>query len=83
MTEQRVVARNITMYPEDWQVVDDAGKKIGLSTSTALRVIVRQWAQNFQTAIQRPAPVTESDADMDTRAQAQLASLAATNAGLR
>ena len=75
---ERVEARNVSMYPQDWKLVDESGKNMGLSTSSTLRVIVRQWAQHFQAAIQR-GPVADADADMDTRDQAQLAALAAAN----
>jgi len=66
------------MYPQDWKLVDESGKNMGLSTSSTLRVIVRQWAQQFKTAMQRGS-VADADADMDTRDQAQLAALAAAN----
>lgn len=79
---ERVESRNVTMYPQDWAVVDQSGSSMGLSTSTALRVIVRQWAQHFQAAIQRPAAVAEADVDMDTRDLAQVAALAADNAAM-
>lgn len=77
---ERVESRNVTMYPQDWSVVDQSGASMGLSTSTALRVIVRQWAQHFQAAIQRgPVVAAEGDIDMDTRDQAQVTALAAAN----
>jgi len=79
---ERVESRNVTMYPQDWAIVDQSGASMGLPTSTSLRVIVRQWAQHFQAAIQRgPVTVAESPADMDTRDQAQVAAMA--NAALR
>lgn len=80
--ENLVERRSVSLYPADWEIIDQSGASMGLSTSTALRVIVRQWAQHFQAAIQRTA-AAESDADMDTRDQAQVAALAAANAALR
>ncbi len=79
----RVESRNVTMYPQDWAVVEQSGASMGLSTSTALRVIVRQWARHFQAAIQHAPATPESDADMDTGTQVQLAALTPTNTTLR
>jgi len=54
------------MYPQDWKLVDESGKNMGLSTSSALRVIVRQWAQQFKTAMQRGSvTVDAAPADVD------------------
>jgi len=54
------------MYPQDWKLVDESGKNMGLSTSSTLRVIVRQWAQHFQAAIQRGSvTVDAAPADVD------------------
>ena len=62
---ERVEARNVSMYPQDWKLVDESSKELGLATSPTLRMIVRQWAANkFQVSVER-GPVTECPADVD------------------
>jgi hypothetical protein len=43
MPEETVEPRNVTMYGLDWATVDALAKDLGLTTSSALRVIVREW----------------------------------------
>ena len=38
-----VEARCVTMYPDDWKIVDRLAHVTGLTTSSALRVIVRKF----------------------------------------
>lgn len=45
--EERVEARNVSLYPSDWNIIDEYGTPMGLNTSAALRVIVRQWQQRL------------------------------------
>ena len=42
MTQTLVSARNVSMYPQDWDIVDDADE-FDVGTSATLRKIVRQW----------------------------------------
>lgn len=67
---ERVEARNVSMYPQDWKLVDESSKELGLATSPTLRMIVRQWAQQLQTAVQRgPVAVDAAPADADEAAR--------------
>jgi len=43
MNEQRVMARNVSMYPEDWAVVWQVAKDTGQSASGGLRLIIREY----------------------------------------
>lgn len=51
---KRVEARNVSMYPEEWEAVDQAAHERGFvtgrgpNTSLMLRQIIREW--------QRPEP---------------------------
>lgn len=38
-----IVAKHISMYPQDWAVVHQLAKDAGLSRSAGLRYIVRDW----------------------------------------
>ena len=42
---QKSIAKNISMYPEDWQIVDQEARKLGLTTSASVRYIIRQFHQ--------------------------------------
>jgi len=43
---ERVQAKNVSMYPQDWAVVRQVAKDSGHeSDSGALRAIVREWVQ--------------------------------------
>ena len=42
---ETVEGRNVSMYPRDWATVDALAKDMGLTTSSALRAIVREWVQ--------------------------------------
>ena len=45
MAEQ-VIPRNISMYPEDWAIVDEVRKQYGYQgRSGAVRFIIRDWAR--------------------------------------
>ena len=64
--ENLVERRSVSLYPSDWEIVDQSGARMGLSTSTSLRMIVRQWAQQFKTAMQRGSvTVDAAPADVD------------------
>ncbi|MCD4738335.1 MAG: ribbon-helix-helix protein, CopG family [Anaerolineae bacterium] len=41
--KDRVEPRNVSMYPDDWQTVEELAARLTISISAALRVIVRQW----------------------------------------
>lgn len=64
MADQNVKAQNVTMYPEDWGVVEayaeEMASELGTkSTSLALRMIVRQWVKltNFQQPENKPESI--------------------------
>jgi hypothetical protein len=40
-----VVSGNITLYPQDWQVVDALAESLGLNRSSAIRMIIRKWLE--------------------------------------
>lgn len=42
-TDERVEPKNITLYPSDWQIVQEVSTQFGLGLSAALRMIVRDW----------------------------------------
>jgi hypothetical protein len=54
---ERVEARNVSMYPDEWEAIDRAAGEQGFvtsrgpNTSLMLRQIVRSWQQ-----AQRPQP---------------------------
>ncbi|MBN1874718.1 MAG: hypothetical protein JXA33_10850 [Anaerolineae bacterium] len=46
MSEQivKVKARNVSLYPRDWQAVHEVAEKSGVkSVSAALRIIIQEW----------------------------------------
>ncbi len=43
MTEEKAVAKNISMYPSDWQTVAQVAGHMGVNTSLSLRLIIRDW----------------------------------------
>lgn len=43
--DKRVEARNISMYPDDWQTVQGVADNVGLSVSAAMRVIIKEWQE--------------------------------------
>lgn len=54
-----VEPRNVTMYPQDWSIVDALAQAKGQKTSGALRLIIREWPElkNCQ----------QAHADLETR----------------
>lgn len=61
--EQRVEPRNVTMYARDWEVVDSLAQSKGLTVSTALRMIVREWVEHSE-AQKRAIPSRPSLTDL-------------------
>ena len=44
MDDEHVVAANVSLYPRDWDVVDQVKERYGQGTrSAALRLIIRDW----------------------------------------
>ncbi len=43
MTEKKATAKNISMYPSDWQTVAQVADKVGVNTSLSVRLIIRDW----------------------------------------
>jgi len=41
--QEKLVRRNVMLFPEDFETIRDFGKQSGLSFSSALRFIVREW----------------------------------------
>ena len=41
--ERSIVAKNITMYPDDWSDVQAVSARLSVSRSAALRVILQEW----------------------------------------
>lgn len=39
----KVIAGNVTMYQEDWELIDRLAEALGLNRSAAMRIIVRDW----------------------------------------
>ena len=46
---ERVEPQNVTLYPSDWAIVDEADDK-GQGRSAALRRIVREWQERREEA---------------------------------
>jgi len=40
-----VESRNVSMYRQDWAIVEALALRMAISTSAALRIIVRQWVK--------------------------------------
>ncbi len=50
-----VEARNVTLYPRHWAMVDSYSKDMGYdTTSAALRRIISEWAQFKQAQLPLP-----------------------------
>ncbi len=67
MTNQNVKAQNVTMYPEDWGIVEAFAEQVASQTGTkntslSLRMIVREWAK--LTGFQLPDPQGEKNAEL-------------------
>ena len=48
MTKQpyeRIKARNVSMYPAQWKLVEGWARDNGFSVSLALRQIIREWSE--------------------------------------
>ncbi len=43
MPEEKAIAKNISMYPSDWQTVAQVADQMGVNTSLSLRLIIRDW----------------------------------------
>jgi len=42
--EDKVEGRNVSMYPDDWRVVERVARESNVKTlSGALRIIIQQW----------------------------------------
>lgn len=51
-TEERHVIKSVSMYPEQWTVVEEINRKYGFgSMSNALRFIINEY-RRLQTALQ-------------------------------
>jgi hypothetical protein len=42
-TDERAIGQNVSMYPADWELVKAEAECKGLTTSAALRMILREW----------------------------------------
>lgn len=42
MTE-KVIPKNISLYPEDWEIVEQETGPMGMKTSQGVRYIIREW----------------------------------------
>lgn len=47
-----VVSGNVTLYPQDWQVVDALAESLGLTRSAAIRMIIRRWLESASPELQ-------------------------------
>jgi hypothetical protein len=57
MSKGSVEKKHISMYPEDWEVVERVNHALRLgNTSGALRFIVTQFAKEWPEAKAQPAP---------------------------
>ncbi len=43
--KEKLIRRNVTLYPEDFRVVKEFGLAHGLDFSSTLRFIIRDWAR--------------------------------------
>jgi len=48
-TRERVEPQNVSLYPSDWAIVDEADEQ-GKGRSAALRKIVREWQEHQEEA---------------------------------
>jgi hypothetical protein len=59
MNKGSVEKKHISMYPEDWEIVERVNHALRLgNTSAALRYIVAQFAETRPEARAQPAPDT-------------------------
>jgi len=56
MSQRLVQARNVSMYAQDWEIVD-AADQFDVGVSATLRKIVRQWDKMRQIFDRLPANV--------------------------
>lgn len=49
-SQEKVIPRTVSMYEEDWQIVEEADR-YGGGTSATLRRIVREWDQYRRTGV--------------------------------
>jgi len=63
MTRMRAEATNVTLYPDDWKIVDQVAQDYGhQGRSGALRYIIRDWARmKEQEAQAQQSPTTTAD----------------------
>ncbi len=43
MTEEKAVAKNISMYPSQWRIVALVADQVDVNTSLSIRLIIRDW----------------------------------------
>jgi hypothetical protein len=55
-----VIKKSVALYPEDETIVNDFARPKGLDFSTALRLIVREWAETHP----QPEPVFIHNLDL-------------------
>lgn len=63
MNETKALPRNVSMYPRQWDLVEEVSEKHGFNnTSTALRYIIEQFRRNAaeQTQEENREPVSVS-----------------------
>lgn len=42
---EQVQTRSVSLYPADWSTLDAIARDNGLSTSAALRTVIRDWVR--------------------------------------
>ena len=45
MSQNNVIPRNVSLYPEDYAIVHQFAKDRGQTFSSGLRLIIREWAE--------------------------------------
>ena len=63
MYEHQVVTKGISLYPADWKALDNFARSRGLNRSSALRFIIRLWAeQEDESRNNNPHPADDNGA---------------------
>lgn len=64
--KQKAVRQNVSMYQEEWEIVETVNKQYGLKTTSAtLRFIVTQYQQLTTDKIAKPLQVVTNGQDQD------------------
>jgi len=56
-SDEKVIKKGVSLYPEDWQYLQGMATKFGISVSAAIRVTIRDWQRVYLENLEDSAPL--------------------------